>query len=98
MAGTNHNALTRRSLLAGVAALGAAAPGAVTAQTGGARVVVIGGGFAGATCARMLKRGEPKLSVTLVEPNRTFTACPFSNVVLVGLRDLPAQQFTYDGV
>ena len=98
MAGTNHNALTRRSLLAGVAALGAAAPGAVTAQTGGARVVVIGGGFAGATCARMLKRGEPKLSVTLVEPNRTFTACPFSNEVLVGLRDLPAQQFTYDGV
>jgi len=41
-----------------------------------ARVVVIGGGFGGASCARALKRIDPKLEVTLIEPNRTFIACP----------------------
>ena len=36
--------------------------------------------------------------MTLVEPNGTFTACPFSNGVLAGLRELKQQQFTYDKV
>ena len=65
---------------------------------GAARVVVIGGGFAGAGCARALRRLDPKLQVTLVEPNRTYTACPFSNEVIAGLRDIDAQQFGYDKV
>jgi sulfide dehydrogenase [flavocytochrome c] flavoprotein subunit len=64
---------------------------------GPARVVVIGGGFAGATCARELA-GMPNIAVTLVEPNATFTACPFSNAVIAGLRDLASQQFGYDAV
>jgi sulfide dehydrogenase [flavocytochrome c] flavoprotein chain len=34
--------------------------------------------------------------VTLIEPNRIFTACPFSNEVIAGLRDIEAQQFSYD--
>src|SRR5262249_52168996 len=34
-------------------------------------------------------------SVTLVEPNPTFTACPFSNEVIAGLRDIKDQQFDY---
>src|SRR6478735_9032149 len=60
-----------------------------------ARVVVIGGG---ASCARALRKLDPKLQVTLIEPSRIFTACPFSNEVIAGLRELPAQQFTYDGI
>jgi NADPH-dependent 2,4-dienoyl-CoA reductase/sulfur reductase-like enzyme len=60
-----------------------------------AKVVVIGGGFGGATAARFLLQENPRLQVTLVEPNATFTACPFSNEVLVGMRDLKAQQFGY---
>ncbi len=52
------------------------------------RVVVIGGGFGGASCARALKAIDPKLQVTLVEPNKTFTACPFSNNVIAGLRSI----------
>ena len=36
--------------------------------------------------------------VTLVEANPTFTACPFSNGVIAGLRELRAQQFGYDKV
>ena len=45
-----------------------------------------------------MKRIDPKLDVTLIEPNRTFTACPFSNEVIAGLRDLEAQQFGYDRI
>jgi NADPH-dependent 2,4-dienoyl-CoA reductase/sulfur reductase-like enzyme len=62
------------------------------------RVVVIGGGFAGATCAREVKRQLANATVTLVEPNATFTACPFSNAVIAGLRDIEAQRFGYDGI
>jgi sulfide dehydrogenase [flavocytochrome c] flavoprotein chain len=61
-------------------------------------VVVVGGGFAGASCARALKSLDRTIAVTLVETNRTFTACPFSNVVIAGLRELAAQQFGYDKI
>ena len=67
------------------------------AQTA-ARVVIVGGGFAGATCARALKKLDPKLSVTLVEPDKLFTAYPLSNEVLGGLRTLAQQQFGYDRI
>jgi sulfide dehydrogenase [flavocytochrome c] flavoprotein chain len=61
-----------------------------------ARIVIVGGGFAGATAARMLQRAG--LAATLIEPSATFTACPFSNEVIGGLRDLAQQQFTYEAV
>jgi NADPH-dependent 2,4-dienoyl-CoA reductase/sulfur reductase-like enzyme len=66
------------------------------AQGGAGRVIVVGGGFAGATCARTIKKLDRRLSVTLVEATQTFTACPFSNNVIAGLRDLKEQQFGYD--
>jgi NADPH-dependent 2,4-dienoyl-CoA reductase/sulfur reductase-like enzyme len=59
-------------------------------------VVVVGGGFGGGTCARDLKRRG--LNVTLVEANPIYTACPFSNAVLAGLRSIEQQQFTLDAV
>ena len=87
------HALSRRSFIASTAAL------AMPAYAQGvARVVVVGGGFGGASVARALKRLSPSLLVTLVEPNRIFTACPFSNEVIVGLRELEAQRFSYDAV
>ncbi len=52
------------------------------------RVVVIGGGFGGATAAKYIKRGDPSIDVTLVEPKKTFYTCPFSNLVLAGERSL----------
>jgi NADPH-dependent 2,4-dienoyl-CoA reductase/sulfur reductase-like enzyme len=61
------------------------------------RVIVVGGGFAGASCARALKDEDPALTVTLVEPEARYTACPFSNAVVAGFRDIEAQQFGYDG-
>ena len=92
---------TRREFLK----LGAAAAGSAAlfstrafAQSPAARVVVVGGGFAGASCARALRHADSRIAVTLVEPSPTFTACPFSNAVIAGLRELRAQQFTYDRV
>jgi len=90
---------TRRDFLkAGLAASTALLPLPALAQGGGPRAVVVGGGFAGATCARALRHADPRIAVTLVEANPTFTACPFSNAVIVGLRELSAQQFTYERV
>lgn len=63
-----------------------------------ARILVVGGGFAGATCAREIKRAIPNASITLVEPSAAYTACPFSNAVIAGMRDLGAQQFSYEAV
>jgi NADPH-dependent 2,4-dienoyl-CoA reductase/sulfur reductase-like enzyme len=60
--------------------------------------VVVGGGFAGATAARFLRRINPAIDVLLIEPNAIFTACPFSNEVIAGLRDIDAQRFIYDGL
>lgn len=91
--------LTRRHVVSGIAASATALnlPHVARAQAA-ARVVVVGGGFGGAACARALKRANSKLAVTLVEPNRIFTACPFSNEVIAGLRDIEAQQFTYEKI
>jgi sulfide dehydrogenase [flavocytochrome c] flavoprotein chain len=89
---------SRRAFLK-TAAAGAVAtllPRPAVSQGASGRVVVVGGGFAGATCARFIKRIDPRIAVTLVAASRTFTACPFSNAVIAGLRDLKAQQFGYD--
>jgi NADPH-dependent 2,4-dienoyl-CoA reductase/sulfur reductase-like enzyme len=89
--------LTRRGFC-GVATVAAASLALPALAQSSPRVVVIGGGFAGASCARALWQLDPKLQVTLIEPNRTFTACPLSNEVIAGLRGIEAQQFGYDKV
>ena len=91
---------TRRQFLALGAAASASAllPLPAVGQGTQPRVVVVGGGFAGASCARALRHAGVPLAVTLVEPSTAFTACPLSNVVIGGLRELSAQQFGYDRV
>jgi sulfide dehydrogenase [flavocytochrome c] flavoprotein chain len=91
--------VTRRNVVRGIATSAAsfAFPCPSNAQSA-ARIVVIGGGFGGASCARALRRIDAKLQVTLIEPNRIFTACPFSNEVIAGLREIEAQQFSYDRI
>ena len=91
--------MTRRNVVGGIAASAATLtlPSPSLAQSA-PRVVVIGGGFGGASCARALKRIDAKFQVTLVEPNRIFVACPFSNEVVAGLREIEAQQFGYDRI
>jgi sulfide dehydrogenase [flavocytochrome c] flavoprotein chain len=91
--------MTRRNVVRGIAA--AAATSAIPCPSiaqGSARIVVIGGGFGGAACARALRKIDSKWQVTLIEPNRIYVACPFSNEVIAGLRDIEAQQFGYDRI
>ncbi|HEY6256422.1 MAG TPA: FCSD flavin-binding domain-containing protein [Xanthobacteraceae bacterium] len=91
---------SRRDFLktAAAGASAAALPMPALAQASGGRIVVVGGGFAGATCARALRRLDPRTAVTLVEASQTFTACPFSNEVIAGLREIKEQQFDYKKV
>lgn len=91
---------TRRQLLTGLAALGlqGLAGAGVQAAVSPVRLVVVGGGFGGATAARSLKRLLPGAKVTLVEPKERYTACPFSNLVVAGQRELVQQQFSYDAL
>ena len=61
-------------------------------------IVVVGGGFGGATCARYLRRLAPDLSVTLVEREARFVTCPFSNTVIGGLWDLDSISHDFEGL
>jgi NADPH-dependent 2,4-dienoyl-CoA reductase/sulfur reductase-like enzyme len=87
---------TRRTFLARAAIIACAAGPfrPALAQGVAGRVLVIGGGFAGATCARALKRLDGRISVTLVEPNMIYIACSFSNGIIAGLRHLRDQAFS----
>ena len=93
------NPVSRRDLLTTAAAVASAAlPIPAISQGSAGRVVVVGGGFAGTTCARFIRRIDPRITVTLVEGSPVFIACPLSNAVIAGLRDLQAQQFGLDKV
>ena len=85
---------SRRGFIAGASAV-LGLPSIAYGQSS-ARVVVIGGGFGGATAARYLKKASPQLTVTLVEPNRRFVTCPYSNLVIGGWRKLDSISFGYD--
>jgi NADPH-dependent 2,4-dienoyl-CoA reductase/sulfur reductase-like enzyme len=93
------NPISRRDFLTTAAAVASAAmPIPAMSQGSAGRVVVVGGGFAGTTCARFIRRIDPRITVTLVEGSPVFIACPLSNAVIAGLRDLQAQQFGSDKV
>ena len=63
------------------------------------RVLVVGGGFGGATAASYLKRwGGDTVDVTLVERNARFISCPLSNLVLGGSRRIEDLTFGYQGL
>ena len=68
------------------------------APKAGRRVVVIGGGWGGATAAKHVRLLDPRIEVVLIEPNREFISCPFSNLVLSGVRSLESLTFSYTGL
>ena len=97
--------LTRRQFLRSasgalaIAGLGGCRTGTgEIAPTSGRRVVVVGGGWGGATAAKYVRMADPSIEVVLLEPNKTFVSCPFSNLVLSGVRTLPSLTFDYDGL
>ena len=62
------------------------------------RVVVIGGGWGGATAARYIRLTDPSIEVTLLEPSKEFISCPFSNLVVAGVESLKNLTMNYDGL
>ncbi|MBN9341884.1 MAG: NAD(P)/FAD-dependent oxidoreductase, partial [Comamonadaceae bacterium] len=85
---------TRRTVLASALAL----PAFVHARAEAAHVVVVGGGFGGATAARYLRLRAPGVRVTLIEPAERFHTCPFSNLYLAGLRTWDSIGHGYAGL
>src|SRR5688572_8475065 len=86
----------RRFLQAGGAglALGLAGCAGMPAASG-KKVVVIGGGYGGATAAKYIRMLDPSIEVTMIEPNTEFISCPMSNLVLGGFSTLPAISTPY---
>ena len=78
--------------------LSACASPAKSGSSAKARVVVIGGGYGGATAAKYVKMLDGGIDVTLIEPNKIYTSCPLSNEALVGHRKIETLQMGYDGL
>ncbi|MEY4283645.1 MAG: Sulfide dehydrogenase [flavocytochrome c] flavoprotein chain precursor [Pseudomonadota bacterium] len=86
---------------AGAASLTSAAALSGCATVGGnqPKVVVIGGGYAGATAAKYTRMwSEGKIDVTLIEPNDAFVSCPISNLVIGGHKTLQDITTPYDNL
>jgi sulfide dehydrogenase [flavocytochrome c] flavoprotein subunit len=81
--------VTRRAFLAASAATTAALAARGSAvRPGAARVLIVGGGFAGGACALELRVRTPALEVLLVDPDERYVTCPMSNSVIAGLRTM----------
>ena len=95
--------IKRRQLVRGLVGAGAVAAlgGCVSPARAptSAKVVVIGGGYGGATAAKYIRLlSENSLDVVLVEPNRSFVSCPLSNLVVGGVRQLADITVPYDAL
>jgi NADPH-dependent 2,4-dienoyl-CoA reductase/sulfur reductase-like enzyme len=95
--------MQRREFLKAVGAAGVTAAGlsacATTSSRAGPRVVVVGGGYGGATVAKYLNLwSNGRVDVTLVEVNAAFVSCPLSNLVLGGSKQLADLTVSYDGL
>ncbi len=83
------------SAVAGLGLLGGCA------STGGssAKVVVIGGGYAGATAAKYVRMfSDYQIDVTLIEPSAMFVSCPISNLVVGGHKTMADITTPYDNL
>jgi sulfite dehydrogenase len=89
--GAGAAAAATPAILAGCAMEPAAPPKPI------GRVIVIGGGYAGATCAKYIRLwGERKIEVFLIERNSNFVSCPLSNLVLGGSRRIEDLTMGYE--
>ena len=74
------------------------AAGCATTTASKARVVVIGGGYGGATAAKYIRTWDPAIEVVMVEKGDQFISCPISNLVLGGYRTMDEISRGYDGL
>ena len=59
------------------------------------RVVIVGGGFGGATAAKYLKKFSSNTEVILIEQNKDYYTCPFSNTVIAGINKIEYIKHNY---
>ena len=94
--------ITRRDFLkvSGMGAASALIAGCAGMGASGAKpkVVVVGAGYGGGTCAKYLRKWGPHIEVTLIEPNDKFVSCPRSNLVIGGLRNMDYLTHGYDNL
>jgi NADPH-dependent 2,4-dienoyl-CoA reductase/sulfur reductase-like enzyme len=91
--------MKRRDFLKYAGAAGAVASlGACATTPSKARVVVIGGGFGGATAAKYIRMWDPAIDVVLIERESAFVSCPISNLVLAGYSSMPEITTSYEGL
>jgi sulfide dehydrogenase [flavocytochrome c] flavoprotein chain len=88
--------MKRRDFLKVAGALSIA--GCATPMPSKARVVVVGGGFGGATAAKYIRMWDPSIDVVLVEREAQFVSCPISNLVLGGFTSMQEISRGYDGL
>jgi len=85
-------------LLAAGTAFGAL-PGIAMASEAQGRIVIIGGGYAGATAAKYLRLwGGRRLEIVLVEKSPVLISCPLSNLVLGGSKTIDELTFAFSGL
>jgi sulfide dehydrogenase [flavocytochrome c] flavoprotein subunit len=85
------------SLTAGGVSARAAITAADLGKAVGRRVVVVGGGYGGTIAAKYIRMLDKSIEVVLIEPNKQFVSCPFSNLYLGGLlKDLSTLTIGYD--
>ncbi len=90
--------MQRRSFLHTSAALGLLGLGACATSSlpRHARVVVVGGGYGGATAAKYIRLlSDNRIDVVLIEPHEAFVSCPLSNLVVGGSRQLSELTTSY---
>jgi len=93
--------MQRRSFLQSSAALSLLGLGAcaTTSVPAKAKVVVVGGGYGGATAAKYVRLlSDHKIDVVLIEPQAAFVSCPISNLVLGGSKQLADITTPYTGL
>lgn len=93
--------MKRRDFLKVGAAAGAVASlyGCAAGNKAGGHVVVVGGGFGGATVAKYLRMwSEGSVQVTLIERNPSFVSCPISNLVIGGSKTMEDITVSYDNL
>ncbi len=64
----------------------------------GRRVVVVGGGYGGTIVAKYIRMNDPSIEVVLIDRDKTFVSCPFSNLVIGGSRNLDENKITREGL
>jgi NADPH-dependent 2,4-dienoyl-CoA reductase/sulfur reductase-like enzyme len=96
-----NNKTSRRDLLLAGAALSTLGLGAcaTSAAPSKARVLVVGGGYGGATTAKYVRLlSQQQIGVVLVEPQASFVSCPMSNLVIGGSRRMDEITVSYDAL